>query len=131
MSYRETEHLRVPTTLTANRKLVDVASAVVDGHRLRTEAAPSARGARPLTDTRRSGTRLHCSGSDGERRFADSRPHGLQHVGFGRGWTALELEGEPNSFTARFRAPDGRLVAALCANRPRETADLRRELAVA
>lgn len=55
----------------------------------------------------------------------------LQHVGFGRGWTALELEGEPNSFTARFRAPDGRLVAALCANRPRETADLRRELAVA
>jgi 3-phenylpropionate/trans-cinnamate dioxygenase ferredoxin reductase subunit len=55
----------------------------------------------------------------------------LQHVGIGRGWTALELEGEPNSFTACFRAPDGRLVAALCANRPGEAASFRRELAAA
>lgn len=63
--------------------------------------------------------------------WSDQFGRRLQHLGFGRGWTALEFEGEPNSFTARFRAPDGRLVAALCANRPGEAARFRRELAAA
>lgn len=52
----------------------------------------------------------------------------LQHVGYAEGPTTTELE-DGDSFTARYRDPDGRLVAALAVNRPREAGPLRRELA--
>jgi NADPH-dependent 2,4-dienoyl-CoA reductase/sulfur reductase-like enzyme len=53
----------------------------------------------------------------------------LQHVGHGANWASVALEGSPDSFSARYHARDGSLVAALLANRPREAAALRRELA--
>ena len=53
----------------------------------------------------------------------------LQYVGHGEGWTRIDLDGDPASFRVRYLADDGRLVAALLANRPREAAALRRELA--
>lgn len=53
----------------------------------------------------------------------------LQHVGFAEAWNALELEGDSRSFVARYLDREGRLLAALLANRPREVRGLRRELA--
>ena len=53
----------------------------------------------------------------------------LQYVGHGEGWTRIELDGDPASFRVRYLGDDARLVAALLANRPREAAALRRELA--
>ena len=55
----------------------------------------------------------------------------LQLVGHAVATAAVELEGGEESFVARYLGPDGRLVAALGANRPVEVASLRRELAVA
>ena len=42
----------------------------------------------------------------------------LQYVGHAEGWTQVELDGDPSSFRVRYLAEDGRLVAALLANRP-------------
>jgi 3-phenylpropionate/trans-cinnamate dioxygenase ferredoxin reductase component len=53
----------------------------------------------------------------------------LQHVGHAERWDRVELEGGQESFSARYLARDGRLLAGLLANRPREIAALRRELA--
>ena len=53
----------------------------------------------------------------------------LQHVGHAEEWAAVEIEGDPDSFTARYLDGEGRPLAALLANRPREVAALRRELA--
>jgi 3-phenylpropionate/trans-cinnamate dioxygenase ferredoxin reductase subunit len=53
----------------------------------------------------------------------------LQHVGRAEEWAAVEIEGDPDSFTARYLDGEGRPLAALLANRPREVAVLRRELA--
>jgi len=53
----------------------------------------------------------------------------LQHVGFAESWARAEIEGEGNSFLVRYLDGDGRLLAGLAANRPREAAALRRELA--
>jgi 3-phenylpropionate/trans-cinnamate dioxygenase ferredoxin reductase component len=53
----------------------------------------------------------------------------LQHVGHPSGPTSTEIDGDADSFTARYRDPQGRLVAALAANRPRDVGPLRRELA--
>jgi 3-phenylpropionate/trans-cinnamate dioxygenase ferredoxin reductase subunit len=53
----------------------------------------------------------------------------LQHVGHGSGWDRVVLEGTPDSFSARYLARDGGLVATLLANRPHEVAAVRRELA--
>ncbi len=53
----------------------------------------------------------------------------LQYVGHGEGWTRAEVDGDPASFSVRYLDENGRLVAGLLANRPRETAALRRELA--
>lgn len=53
----------------------------------------------------------------------------LQHVGHAESWHAVELDGTDDSFTARYLDEHGRLLAALAANRPAETAALRRELA--
>jgi 3-phenylpropionate/trans-cinnamate dioxygenase ferredoxin reductase component len=53
----------------------------------------------------------------------------LQHVGHAERWAFVELEGDSDSFAARYRDPEGRLLAALLANRPREVGALRRELA--
>jgi 3-phenylpropionate/trans-cinnamate dioxygenase ferredoxin reductase subunit len=53
----------------------------------------------------------------------------LQYVGHADGWARAELDGDSGSFRVRYLAEDGRLVAALLANRPREVATLRRELA--
>jgi 3-phenylpropionate/trans-cinnamate dioxygenase ferredoxin reductase subunit len=55
----------------------------------------------------------------------------LQHVGHAERWDRVELEGGQESFSARYLARDGRLLAGLLANRPREIAALRRELALA
>ena len=53
----------------------------------------------------------------------------LQYVGHADGWTRVEIDGESRSFSARYLDEDDRLVAALLANRPKEVATLRRELA--
>jgi 3-phenylpropionate/trans-cinnamate dioxygenase ferredoxin reductase component len=53
----------------------------------------------------------------------------LQHVGHADGPGTTEIDGDGDSFTARYRDPDGRLVAALATNRPRDVGPLRRELA--
>ena len=53
----------------------------------------------------------------------------LQHVGHAEEWAAVDLDGDPDSFTARYLDGEGRPLAALLANRPREVAALRRELA--
>lgn len=53
----------------------------------------------------------------------------LQHVGHAEEWDAVELDGGTDSFSARYVDRDGRLLAGLLANRPREVAGLRRELA--
>jgi 3-phenylpropionate/trans-cinnamate dioxygenase ferredoxin reductase component len=55
----------------------------------------------------------------------------LQLVGDTAATAAVELEGGEEAFVARYHDPEGRLVAALGANRPAEIATLRRELAVA
>ena len=55
----------------------------------------------------------------------------LQHVGHAEHWAAVEIEGGPDSFTARYRGADGTLVAALMANRPKEVGAARHELAAA
>ena len=52
----------------------------------------------------------------------------LQHVGHASGWASVELEGERESFTARYLDADGRLLAALVVNRPTTVAGLRHEL---
>ncbi len=53
----------------------------------------------------------------------------LQHVGHAEEWAAVEIEGDSDSFTARYLDGEGRPLAALLANRPREVAAVRRELA--
>jgi 3-phenylpropionate/trans-cinnamate dioxygenase ferredoxin reductase subunit len=53
----------------------------------------------------------------------------LQHVGHAEECASVEIDGDPGSFTARYRDADGRLLAALAANRPRTVGALRRELA--
>ena len=55
----------------------------------------------------------------------------LQLVGDPRPATAVELDGSEESFAARYLAADGRLVAALAANRGADVATFRRELAFA
>jgi len=55
----------------------------------------------------------------------------LQHVGHADTWDSVELDGDTECFSARYMDRDGRLLAALLANRPREIAGLRRELAEA
>jgi NADPH-dependent 2,4-dienoyl-CoA reductase/sulfur reductase-like enzyme len=55
----------------------------------------------------------------------------LQLVGHPTTTAMVDLEGGEESFVARYQDDDGRLVAALGANRPTEVASLRRELAIA
>jgi NADPH-dependent 2,4-dienoyl-CoA reductase/sulfur reductase-like enzyme len=52
----------------------------------------------------------------------------LQYVGHAEEWAAVEIEGDADSFAARYLDREGRLLAALLANRPREVGTLRREL---
>jgi 3-phenylpropionate/trans-cinnamate dioxygenase ferredoxin reductase component len=52
----------------------------------------------------------------------------LQHVGHPHGWETTEVEGDESSFCVRFHDVEGRLLAALVANRPREVGALRREV---
>jgi 3-phenylpropionate/trans-cinnamate dioxygenase ferredoxin reductase component len=54
----------------------------------------------------------------------------LQLVGDTRAALAVECEGSDESFTARYLSCEGRLVAALAANRAAEIPGLRRELAL-
>ena len=53
----------------------------------------------------------------------------LQHIGGDERWAEITLDGTPDAFTARYVSADGRLVAALLANRPQHAASLRREIA--
>ena len=53
----------------------------------------------------------------------------LQHIGGDEPWAEITLDGTPDAFTARYVGADGRLVAALLANRPQHVASLRREIA--
>lgn len=55
----------------------------------------------------------------------------LQLVGRPEPGDRVELDGDPDSFSARYVAADGRLRAALLANRPQEAATLRRALPLA
>ena len=55
----------------------------------------------------------------------------LQHVGHADEWAGVEIEGGPESFAVRYVDSAGRPLAALLANRPRDVAPLRRELASA
>jgi 3-phenylpropionate/trans-cinnamate dioxygenase ferredoxin reductase subunit len=55
----------------------------------------------------------------------------LQHVGHAETWNRVELEGNSDSFSARYLAADGQAVAMLLANRPRNIGAARRELAQA
>ncbi len=55
----------------------------------------------------------------------------LQMVGSARGCENVALEGDADSFAARYADGDGRVRAVLLANRPREVAAARRELAAA
>jgi NADPH-dependent 2,4-dienoyl-CoA reductase/sulfur reductase-like enzyme len=55
----------------------------------------------------------------------------LQLVGHPTAGAVVELEGGADSFLARYQDDEGRLLAALGANRPAEVASLRRELAIA
>ena len=55
----------------------------------------------------------------------------LQHVGHAEEWDSVELDGGPDSFAVRYIDREGRLLAALLANRPREVGAMRRELASA
>jgi 3-phenylpropionate/trans-cinnamate dioxygenase ferredoxin reductase component len=53
----------------------------------------------------------------------------LQHVGHAEHWRSVEIEGDSESFSARYVGQDGTLAAALLVNRPREIGAVRRELA--
>jgi len=53
----------------------------------------------------------------------------LQYVGHASEWSRVELDGGPDEFRALYVGGDGRPLAALVANRPRELGRLRRELA--
>lgn len=53
----------------------------------------------------------------------------LQCVGLPDGYASAEVVGESDSFAVRYFDREGRLLAALFANRPREAASLRKELA--
>jgi hypothetical protein len=53
----------------------------------------------------------------------------LQHVGHASEWARVALEGTSESFSARYYARDGTLIAVLLANRQHEAAAARRELA--
>jgi 3-phenylpropionate/trans-cinnamate dioxygenase ferredoxin reductase subunit len=53
----------------------------------------------------------------------------IQHVGSAGKWHQVLLDGADDAFTARYVDRDGRLLAALTANRPAEIGGLRRELA--
>jgi NADPH-dependent 2,4-dienoyl-CoA reductase/sulfur reductase-like enzyme len=55
----------------------------------------------------------------------------LQYVGHAEEWASVEIEGGPDSFLARYVDRQGRTLAALAANRPRDVGLLRRELAAA
>jgi 3-phenylpropionate/trans-cinnamate dioxygenase ferredoxin reductase subunit len=55
----------------------------------------------------------------------------IQLVGDTRPAAAVEIDGHDSEFVARYCSADGRLVAALAANRPRDVAALRAELALA
>ena len=55
----------------------------------------------------------------------------LQHVGHAHAWAAVELEGDESSWAARYLDEEGRPLAGLLVNRPREVGLLRRELATA
>jgi 3-phenylpropionate/trans-cinnamate dioxygenase ferredoxin reductase subunit len=53
----------------------------------------------------------------------------LQHVGHADDLARVEIEGDSDSFAAHYRDAEGHLLAALAANRPRDIAGMRRELA--
>jgi 3-phenylpropionate/trans-cinnamate dioxygenase ferredoxin reductase component len=53
----------------------------------------------------------------------------LQHVGHAEEWHRVEMDGGPDSFTARYVDRTGNPLAILLANRPREVAVARRALA--
>jgi NADPH-dependent 2,4-dienoyl-CoA reductase/sulfur reductase-like enzyme len=53
----------------------------------------------------------------------------LQYVGHAESWHSIEIDGDRDAFTARFLDVNGRLLAALTANRTAQTAALRRQLA--
>ena len=73
----------------------------------------------------------------GEERPYDDTPYfwsdqfglRLQHVGHAEGWAKVEILRQAATLCARYLDDSGRLLAALLANRPRDAAAVRRELA--
>jgi 3-phenylpropionate/trans-cinnamate dioxygenase ferredoxin reductase component len=55
----------------------------------------------------------------------------LQYVGSATDWDSIRLDGHPDEFKATYLSREGRPLAALLANRPRELGPLRHELAAA
>ncbi len=55
----------------------------------------------------------------------------LQHVGHAADWAAVEIDGGADAFTVRYLDRQGRMLAALVANRPLEIGALRSELRAA
>lgn len=55
----------------------------------------------------------------------------LQLVGETQDAETVEIDGDEEAFVARYRDREGRLLAALAANRPAEVTALRRELPLA
>jgi 3-phenylpropionate/trans-cinnamate dioxygenase ferredoxin reductase component len=52
----------------------------------------------------------------------------IQHVGHAEVWATVELEGDPDSFVARYLDGKGQALAALAVNRPAEVSRLRNEV---
>lgn len=52
----------------------------------------------------------------------------LQYVGFTTEWARVDIDGDSEAFSVRYLDEDGRLLAALAANRQSQVAALRREL---
>ena len=62
--------------------------------------------------------------------WSDQFGRRLQYVGHAERWDAVEIEGDPSSFVARY-LENGATVAALAVDRPTEVASLRNELTAA
>ncbi len=71
---------------------------------------------------------LPVSGSQPAYVWSDQFGLRLQVVGTPGPQDELQLEGDGDSFAVQYRAPDGRLTAALLANRPGDVAGIRRRL---
>jgi 3-phenylpropionate/trans-cinnamate dioxygenase ferredoxin reductase subunit len=105
----------------------DVASWKRDGRHVRVEHWTSAAGQARAVAAAITGAEEPLA--DAPYFWSDQFGLRLQYVGHATSWHAVVIEGDESSFTARYHDRDGRLLAALAANRTADIAALRRELA--